>query len=387
MIPAAKIVIPDADRLDILIKIDGVLKSGQLSGGPYVDEFEEMFKEYNGAEHVLALNSGGAALEAIFRSLKLEEGDEVIVPTNTFYASASAIQAAGGTVVLCDIDPVTMSPTLSQIQKKITDRTVGVVVVHIGGVMSYELPEIVFQLDQKSIWVVEDCAHALGSALEDGDGWRHAGTFGIAGAFSFFPTKVITSIEGGMVVTNDDRIADQVAVMRDYGKPEKFTSFHTQWGTNWRMHEIEAIVGLSQMVRLNDILVARCKVARSYMAYLNGEYPYRDDVLFSAPVTALGNSGPGGFYKFVVMLPEGVDRDAIKQGMRDRGASPSGGVYDIPLHHQPVFEGRYPDEDFPGATDFCERHLCLPLWPGMTAGEVTTVVRALDEAVNEAVGS
>lgn len=370
MIPAAKIVIPEPDRKEILKRIKVVLETGQFSQGKNVQEFEEGFRKFTGAKYAVAVSSGGAALESVLRHLRVA-GKDVIVPTNTFFATASSVLMAGGKPVLCDIDPHTLSPSLDHIKAALTTMTSGVILVHVGGIITSEIQKIVDWCESEEIWVFEDCAHAHGSVLED----KHAGLFGVAGAYSFFPTKVMTSGEGGMVITNNKDIAQAVQVMRDYGKPEPWVSYHTELGANWRMNELEGAVGVVQLRRLPQLRYYRAAVARWYDDLLCEQIPQ------VKPIVTQEGSGHNSWYKYVVMLPLGVDRDQVKVEMKKMGVSASGGVYETPLHKQPYFEDVYTGRLFPGAEEFCEHHLCLPLYYQMRKAEAQEVVVALAEAL------
>ncbi len=370
-VPSTRVVFPGEDVREILSRIELALARGQLAQGSNVAEFERSFADFVGARHAVAVNSGGAALEILFRSQGVV-GKEVVVPVNTFLATASAVWLAGGVPVLADIDPGTMSPALEHIQACVTSRTVGVVLVHIGGVITPEIQRIANWCRESGLWLIEDCAHAHGSRLEG----LHAGNFGIAGAFSFFATKVMTSGEGGMIVTNDATLAGLARVMRDYGKPDPWTSYHVSMGANWRMNELEAAVGVVQLKRLNEFLRHRKHVAELYAELLEG-----------SAVKLLTPAGDCSFYKVVAMLPPGCDKKVVRAFMKKEGVSLAGGVYDVPLHMQPVFEQKVESvrgRSFPGADEFCERHLCLPVFYGMTDDEVRSVVKSLMGALVEA---
>src|SRR5262249_37811162 len=194
----------------------------------------------------------------------------------------------------------------------------------------------------------EDAAHAHGSA----DNGQMAGTFGMAGSFSFYPTKVMAGGEGGMIVTNDERIADEARIFRDQGKASFLTNMHTRLGYNWRMSEQHAATALSQLARLAEFIAHRQRIAARYADALR-DLPLEP---LTIPETSRCN-----YYKYVVFLPEGVDRAELKQALRnDYGVGLSGEVYDTPLHQQTVFlpwaNGR-----LPGAEALCGRDVVLPV--------------------------
>lgn len=189
-IPAAKIQFLPEDRAWITERINESLTTGQLTLGKYGSQFEEKFALFCSCRHAVAVNSGTSALEIIFRALGVE-GKDVIVPTNTFFATAAAVVHAGGRPVLVDMDPESFAVRPEDIEDRITPRTAGVVVVHIGGIISRRIKELQELCKRKGIWLVEDAAHAHGSSYEG----TKAGAFGIAGSFSFYPTKVMTLLK------------------------------------------------------------------------------------------------------------------------------------------------------------------------------------------------
>jgi len=357
-IPPMKVAFDKEDIRDIHIKMDEILSTGMLAQGKYVAELEQQWAEYVGARHAIAVSSGTSAIEAPMHALGVA-GKEVLVPDNTFAATAMSVIAAGGSVRLVDTDPATFSVSLDDLKKRLTPQTAGVIVVHIGGIVTTEIEAIRRWCDDQGIWLFEDCAHAHGS---EHNGQR-AGTFGIAGSYSFFATKVMTSAEGGMIVTNDDAIAEQSRLLRNHGKPQPWVSYHTRIGSNWRMSELNAIVGLTQLKRLDEFIEWREKIAKRYIQWMN-------DV---PGVTCVLPASRSSWYKCIVLLPEGVDRSAFKQRMKDRGVSLSGEVYELPLHEQPVFK-ELVNSQFPIADEVCRRHVCLPLYHGMTEDEARFVI-------------
>jgi dTDP-4-amino-4,6-dideoxygalactose transaminase len=365
-IPPVKIQFSRDDREEILRRIDRSLAEGQVAQGENVEEFERAFAEYTGARHAVAVGSGGAALEVAMRLLDVR-GREVLVPTNTFAATATSVVLAGGRVRFVDADPATFGVSLRGLRAAATPETCGVIVVHVGGIITPEMGAIQRWCADRGLWLVEDAAHAHGSRLEG----TAAGGFGLAGVYSFFATKVMTSGEGGMLVTADDGLAVRARGLRDYGKPDPWVSFHTEVGTNWRMAEFCAAVGVVQLRRLDEFIASRERIAGLYTDLLRG----------AAGVTPVLPAGRSSWYKYIVLLPSGVDRDRVKASMKAKGVGVSGGVYDTPLHRQPVFKGVR--AEFPIADDVCARHVCLPLYAGMTEDEGRYVVESLCAALGE----
>ena len=369
-IPAAKIYFPPEDRQDLAEKISGILESGQLTLGKFGKEFEDRFAEYVGTAHAVAVNSGTSALEIILRTLDVK-GTTVIVPTNTFFATPASVVHAGAEVRFVDIGGnLDMDP--EGVVQAIDRTTKGVILVHIGGAVANQVREIREICDDHGLFLVEDAAHAHGSTFRG----RKAGSFSGAGAFSFYPTKVMTSGEGGMITTDDRKIYDRALVLRDQGKAGFSGNIHTEMGYNWRMSEIHAAIGLSQFRRLGEFIRARRRIAAIYdreLRVIPG--------ISSIPVDA---SGESNYYKYCALLEQGTDRATVKKELKERfGVSLSGEVYELPCHLQPVFGEAVAMKKglFPVAEDLCSRHICLPVYPTMNDEEAMYVTGSLKEVL------
>jgi dTDP-4-amino-4,6-dideoxygalactose transaminase len=287
------------------------------------------------------------------------------VPANTFFATAAAVIHAGGTPRFADVSADTLSLSAETAAAAITDATVGIVPVHIGGLVSPEIESIRALCDERGLFLLEDAAHAHGASLGD----RAAGTFGAAATFSFYPTKVITSGEGGMIVTESEQVSDEARIYRDQGKAGFIGGAHVRLGAAWRMSEVHAAIGLVHLRRLDEFIAVRRRVAARSDEALRGI-----DGIEPLP-TPPGCGHP--YYKYVAMLDPGVDRDSLKQRLRDdHGVGMSGEVYARPLHHEPVFS-EVAHGPLPVAEDVCARHVCLPLHSDMTDDEASAVTTAI----------
>ncbi|MDR0843168.1 MAG: DegT/DnrJ/EryC1/StrS family aminotransferase [Acidobacteriota bacterium] len=367
-VPAAKIQFLPEDRQWIADRIQEVLESGQLTLGKYGKEFEQEFAKFCGVKHAIAVNSGTSSIEIILRSLGIA-GKKVIVPTNTFFATAAAVVHAGGEPVFADMDAESFALSPESIEKVLTPDVAGIVVVHIGGLVSARMPEIVALAKRKGLWLVEDAAHAHGSSL----GGVKAGAFGVAGSFSFYPTKVMTSGEGGMIVTDDDKMAEEALIYRDQGKKSFYENAHVRLGYNWRMSEPHAIIGLRHLARLPTMIADRQAAAAVYDAGLGG---FKNLQPLRVP-----DGGVCNFYKYIAVLREKRDRKELKALLREKhGVALAGEVYEDPLHRQPVFL-EYAADALPVAEDLCARHVCLPVFSGMTEADARLVLEALAEVV------
>lgn len=366
-IPATKVIFNQESRKEILKRIDVCLRRGALSQGQNVKEFEKKWSNYVGTKYAIAVNSGSSAIEISMRILGIKD-KEVLVPVNTFVATAVSVMLAGGKVRFVDIDPNTLSINLKSLKHKISKKTVGVIIVHIGGIITPEIKAIKKWCAENGLWLFEDCAHAHGSEL---DGQR-AGTFGIAGGYSFFATKLITSGEGGIIVTNNSNFSEKARLLRNHGKPKPWVSYYTHIGSNWRMSEINAVIGLAHLKRLDRFIKYREKIALIYTKYLKET----SEVKVILPISR------SSWYKYIVVLPKRINREALRGSLRKRGINLPGEVYEAPLHLQPVFR-HYSNERFPQAEDICSRHICLPIYYGMTEKEAKFVVNNLQGEIKK----
>ena len=370
VVPPTKIYFPEADVASLQKVLGDILRSGQLTLGKHTQAFEQAFAPISAKEYAVAVNSGTSALEITLRALKLSDA-EIVVPTNTFAASAFAVLHSGNRVVLADVGP-DLCLSLDALEHVVSRRTRAVVLVHIGGLVACESAKISDFCSARGIYLVEDAAHAHGSTLDG----RPAGSFGHASAFSFYPTKVITAAEGGMIATDDVNLASSAKVFRDQGKAGFGANLHVELGYNWRMSEIHAAIGLSQLTHLQEFIERRRSIANVYtkgLRNLSGLSP-----LTPSPGVA------SNYYKFIALLGQSVDRPSFKVALRnEHGIALAGEVYETPLHRQPVFQdlGLGRDSHFETAEQLCERHVCLPMSAAMTDDEATRVVEACKEVL------
>jgi perosamine synthetase len=366
-IPPIKVVFGDEEIEEIQVRVAEVLRSGMLAQGKYVEEFEERWAAYLMAKHTVAVSTGSGAIEIAMRVLGVRDR-EVLVPVNTFAATAIGVLYAGGEARFVDSDVRTFSVGLSDLKARRTTKTAGVIVVHVGGIITPQIKEIRNWCAEEGLWLIEDCAHAHGSSREG----KRAGTFGIAGCFSFFATKVMTTGEGGMITTNDESFAAEARLLRNHGKPQPWVSFHERLGSNWRMAELNAILGLSQLKQLDAFITWRERIASFY-----------SDWLTQMPgLTPVVPEGRSSWYKYIVLLPEGISREELKRRMKARGVSLAGEVYETPLHRQPIFANQAAGQ-FPNADYICDRHICLPIYYGMTEEEARFVIDSLGACLKE----
>lgn len=344
-----------------------ILRSATLILGEYTTRFEQAFADYIGVKHAISCNTGSTALEILLR-LKQVEKKAVLVPTNTNFATVAAVIRAGGEVRYLDMDKRTFAPTLAMVQEAVAQQqkrkgapVAGVMWVHIGGVVSAEFPAVVAWCRQQGLFVMEDAAHAHGSQIKG----VKSGNLADAAAFSFFPTKVMTTCEGGMITTNNDEEDYLARSFRNQGKRGvNFGGLHHDFGNSSRITEPGALLGLIQLKKLPQMLAKRQQGYQVITTAL-------DKAGLSYVSTA--HMDAASQYKLIVHVPEGRQTDAVKKALAADGVLAGGGVYDLPCHKQPVFEGICAGEYYPGADRWCPNHICPPLTSGMTDDDATYV--------------
>jgi perosamine synthetase len=376
-VQAARIVFPAADREEIAAATAEILRTGALTLGPHTRQFEAAFAAVHsgrgaGAADVpraVAVSCGTAALEIILRSIGVD-GRDVVVPANTFFATAEAALRAGGRPVFADIDPLTFALSPQALVAALTPRTAAVLLVHVGGLITPQASELRRICAERGISLIEDAAHAHGSRYDG----QPAGAFGVAAAFSFYPTKVITCGEGGMILTPSEDVERDARIYRDQGKGSFGANHHVRHGYAWRMTEMAAVTGLVHLRRLEQFIEHRRSVASRYDRLLAG--------LDGIDALAEPDGCRSNYYKYIAVLPEGADRASFRQYMAEKHeVRLAGEVYDLPLHRQPVFAdlaGSGPP--LPVAEDMCARHICLPVHSDMTVNEVDQVCAAVSAA-------
>ena len=340
-----------------------IARSGTLTLGARTTRFEALVAGLAGTPDAVAVTSGTTALELAFEALGLKN-DLVLIPANTSPATAAAAVRAGHRVGFYD---AAAWATASQVEAALdAHRQAGaVVVVHIGGFVSPEMPTITRLCGSRGVLLVEDAAHALGASHAG----RPAGSFGDAAAFSFFPTKVVTAAEGGMVTTSCPETADAVRRLRNQGQLNGSTALI---GGSYRLSEFSAALGEAQLNHRGEWLKGQAVVFGRYRAALDGA-PF-------ATVLEVPDGDQASGYKFIALAAAPKTREELRAHLAQHGVSLAGGVYESILPDDRRFRPlTVPGLGlFPAARDFVARHFCLPAWPGLTRAEQGRVTAALD---------
>lgn len=355
-----------------LESIKEVLKDGYLVQGRRVSEFENMVAEYVGRTHAVAVSSGTSAIHCALESMGIGVGDEVIVPDFTFPACANAVVACGARPVFADIELETFNISTDSILEKMGPDTKAIMPVDLFGLPA-DLETIAGICEERGIALAEDSACALGAEI----GGRKCGSFGAVSMLSFHPRKVITTGEGGMVLTDDDDLADSMRMLRNHGmsvaqgRPQ-----FSRPGYNMRMNELEASIGIPQLGALDVLVEKRRRIAGLYAGLLS-ELPG-----VKPPAEPEGRRHT--YQSYVVLLDDNADRDGIIGAMRELGVETTIGTYSV--HSQPFYMNAYGYEagDIPNSYRAFRQSLCLPIYPSLKEGEVSEVVRCLGESLKTA---
>ena len=359
---------PDLDESDIQAVLE-VLRSGRLALGPKAREFEELIAEYIGVKYAVAVSSGTAGLHILVRTLEVGPGDEVLVPSFTFSASVNAILYERATPVFVDIEPETYNLDPDDLERKITKRTKAIMAVDIFGHPA-EWDRILEIADKYNLKIIDDSCEALGAEYKG----KKIGQFGDCACFAFYPNKQITTGEGGIIVTNNSSIAKLARSLRNQGREEMGSWLeHERLGYNYRMDEMSAALGVSQLKKLEVFLEKRERVARIYTEKLKGFSWVRPPVV--KPYVRMS------WFVYVVTLQEGLDRDTVIGNLEKKGIPARG--YFSPIHLQPYVKRifGYKGGELPVTENIAKRTLALPFHNNLTEEEIEEVLKTLKDVV------
>jgi len=352
-----------------------VIRDQWLTMGPRVAEFESAFAALHGRDGAVAVSSCTAALHLALAGLGIGEGDEVLLPSLTFVATANAVRYVGARPVFVDIESLTHPLiALSDAERKLTSKTKAVIVVHYAGYLADMQAWRAFA-DRHGLWLIEDAAHAPLGAGSDG--------LADASAYSFFTNKNMTTAEGGMLLARDENVLDRVRRMRSHGmtsltldrfKGHAFSYDVVELGYNYRMDELRAAMGLVQLRHLRERNACRRKLTLQYRALL-ADIP--------SLMLPFGKEHSEDCHLMPVLLPAGVDRERIMHAMRAQGVQTS--IHYPPVHRFSAYEAFSSTQTLANTVHYCERELSLPLHPGLKEEDVARVVTSLRASLEEKV--
>jgi len=353
---------PDLSGNERLYAIECIDSSWISSIGVFVDRFEHAVAEATGAAHAIAVCNGTVALHLALHTLGLGPGDEVIVPSFTYIASVNAIVQTGATPVFAESSQSDWLIDVEDVAKRIMPRTKAILPVHLYGHACNMIP-LRLLAERHGLVIVEDCAEALGTTLCG----QHVGTFGDCGTFSFFGNKTVTTGEGGMVITNDAKLASRLRQTKGQGQSMTRRYWHEIIGFNYRMTNLAAAIGTAQMERLPAILQRKREIAAMYRRLLASA-----PVVFQQPLPdTLGSD-----WLVSMLLPEGIDRELLMSTLLSQGIETRPVFY--PAHYMPMYESAL---SLPIAESIASRGVSVPSYPGLTEEDIARVVTALKSAL------
>jgi perosamine synthetase len=356
MIPAARPLIGAEERE----AVDRVLRSGMIAQGPEVDAFEQEFAALVGDHHCVAVNSGTSALHLGLLAAGVGAGDEVIVPSFSFAATANAVRLAGAEPVFADIDPASFCLDPAAVAARVTPRTAAIMPVHLYGHPA-DMPALQRIADRHGLLVIEDAAQAHRARLDD----RPVGSFGAVAAFSFYPTKNMTTGEGGMIVARDGEVARLARLLRNQGMEQRYRN--EVIGFNTRMTDVAAAIGRVQLTKLEGWTARRRQLASQL-----------DSGLIDLDGVATPPVATGAFHvyhQYTIRVTE--DRDGVQQRLADAGVG-SGVYYPTPIHQLPSFGLEL---DLPETARAAAEVLSLPVHPALSDDDLQAIVQGVREAV------
>ncbi len=344
-----------------------VLRSGRLSLGPALGEFERAFAQWLGAAHASAVSSGTAGLHLALRAVGVKDGDEVLTTPLSFVASANVAVYERARPVFADIDPVTLNLDPDAAAAAVTERTTALLPVHLFG-----YPADLAAFEKLGLPIVEDACEALGAVDADG---IPVGARGHPAAFAFYANKQLTTGEGGMVTTKSAEMKERIDSERNQGRaPDMDWLDHDRLGFNYRLSDLACALGLAQLEHLDDMLAGRARVAASYAEVLGGI----EGLTLPCPETGRIRRG---WFVYVVQLPPGFDRDGVVRAMSERGIPTK--PYFPAVHLMSYYRERFGhrEGEFPVCEDIAARSIALPFFPEMTEGQIEQVAVTLRDVL------
>lgn len=341
------------------------VKSGWISSvGDYVAEFERSFSAYCGGKYGVATSSGTTALHLALASLGIGSGDEVVIPTFTMIATANSVKYTGATPVLVDSEINTWNIDVSKIKARISPKTKAIMPVHTYG-HPVDMDPLLEVAREHGLSVVEDAAEAHGAEYKG----KRVGAMGDIGCFSFYANKIITTGEGGMLVTNSDQIAEKARLLRDQAYEKQRRFLHRLVGFNYRLTNVQAAIGVGQFERISEFVETRRRNARTYNRLLQ-----EVDGLVLPPEAHWAKSV---YWMYSVLLKEkfGIDRDALASRLREHGIDSRPFFY--PIHLQPAYSSLYHGGIYPVSERLCKEGINLPSGNGLTEEQVSQVCKAI----------
>jgi len=354
--------------------IENILNNQILTGGPTLEKFEKMFAKFTGAKYAIGVSNATSALFLSLKSIGIKKDDEVIIPDMTFVATANAVIHAGGKPVLIDVNLDDMNISVEEIKKAITKKTKAILPVHFAG-KACDMKKIKKIAKENNLYLIEDCAHAIGTFVNK----KHVGTFGEAGCFSFYPTKNITTIEGGMIITNSKKIVEKIKNYRNHGITKTLSqrySLGKPWeydvvepGYNFRLDEVRSGLGISQLKRIKKMNARRKSIFNYYnknLSKING---------IKIPIKAWGTDS---HHLYIIRVKKNFSlyRDQLFEKLSKEGISTT--LHYKPLHLFSAYK-KYKKANLKNSIQLFDEILSLPFFPDITKNQQNKVIKSISK--------
>lgn len=366
-VPSAKPYFSVKDREWIIAATDMVLNSGRFILGPYTEQLEQEFADFIGVDHAIAVSSASAALDIIW-GYYYDASLHVLVPANTFIADPMSVFINRGTVTFIDMDPHSYCMDIEDVKNKISEEPDVILAVHIGGLPDPNLSTLKELCVEHGIILIEDCSHAHGAKFNG----QQVGSIGNAGVFSFYPTKIMTTGLGGMITTDDCKLAEYARMVRHHGMTRSLDRVVVA-GSNYLMNEIEAAIGLVQLWNLPMNCCSRNSIALEYAGGLDKiggfNYPSPQDGTYPA------------YYKFLADSDRIKDKSILIKTMKEKYGVEVGSLYMRPVNEEPVFDSVF--NICSVAAEKLKTQISLPVYSGMSPNDVDYVLDSLGKAIEE----
>lgn len=360
---------------EILKAIDDVLSEGKVILGPAVEKFEREFAHYLGVKHAIGVANGSDALVIALNAIGIEKDEKVITTPYTFFATASCIVRNGGVPVFVDVDKDTYNIDLNQVESVLKKEKISVLIpVHLFG-RTVDFENLLFLKEKYHVKILEDAAQSVGSEGKVGDNIKKSGTFGEIGIFSFFPTKNLGAYgDAGMIITNDDELAEKSRMLRQHGSKKKY--YHEMVGYNSRLDSLHAAILSIKLKYLEEWTQRRINIAKHYQKLFEEKnlpikYPKVEDKGYRSHV----------YHQYVVEFENEETRDRVKSHLENHKIG-TAIYYPLPLHLQKCFaKYGYKEGDFPISERLSKTTLALPIFPELTDAEIEEIVNRISEVL------
>ena len=369
MIPLTKPYFSNQKLKKISRNIKNILSNGNLINGKWTKAFEKSFIKLVGTKHALTTNTCTTAIQICLSFFNARDHD-ILVPSGSFQTNISAIRWAGANPILVDMDPKTLTFSLDDLRSKITKKTKGIIWVHVTGYISPEYKKIVNFAKKNNLFIIEDCAHAHGASINN----KMAGTFGDAGCFSFYPSKILTTGTGGMITTNNSRLANYAKRMRFLGRNLNGKGVSLE-GNDWFMDEVRSCIGFFQMQDLKNILVKRNSIAKIYNKYFENNKKIR--------ILENNKSTKSSYYQYPIFIKNLRIRDKLVKVLNKKYKIASKKIW-LPTHQEKIFKNiKFNRRTLKKTEKTFASSICLPIFASLTEKKAKYIAKIVLSSISK----